>query len=76
MHRDRSVSTKIGNPDFAALAASFGIRGERPADVGAFRAILRDALKNPEPCVIEVPVIPAVNMELVSKLKAHWERSK
>jgi acetolactate synthase-1/2/3 large subunit len=75
MHRDRSVSTKIGNPDFAALAQSFGIRGEQPKSVGSFRMILRDALKNSEPCVIELPVNPAVNMELVNKLKSYWKRS-
>jgi acetolactate synthase-1/2/3 large subunit len=75
MHRERAVFTQLGNPDFAALARSFGIRGERPTSVGAFRTILRDALKAAEPCLIELPVNPAVNLELVNKLQNYWKNS-
>lgn len=76
MHRERAVSTKIDNPDFAALAASFGIRGERPRSVGDFRSVLKSALKENGPCLIELPVNPDVNMELVNKLKKYWKESK
>jgi len=72
MAHGRSVSTRIGNPDFPKYADSFGIRGCRPANVTELRAELADALRSGEMRLIEVPVETKVNSRLVAKLARHW----
>ena len=70
--RGRSVSTRIGNPDFKAYAESFGIRAYRPSDCRELERQLAEAVGSGELRVIEIPIDPGVNIELVEKLKQHW----
>ncbi|MDP8928473.1 MAG: acetolactate synthase large subunit [Actinomycetota bacterium] len=72
MSHDRSVSTRIDNPDFKQYAESFGIRGYCPNDLGELREGLREAVTSTELCVFEVRVDPSVNRELVERLTDHW----
>lgn len=72
MSRGRSIGTRIGNPDFIAYAQSFGIRASRPESVLELRAVLNDAVASRELRLIEVPVDPSVNLDLVEKLASYW----
>ena len=54
----RLVGTRLRNPDFPALAAAFGISGQRAADAGALRRMLAAALESDAPALIEVPLGP------------------
>jgi acetolactate synthase-1/2/3 large subunit len=52
----RLIDTELPNPDFVALARSFGIAGFRANDLGHFRTLLADALAANRPALIEVPM--------------------
>ena len=54
----RLVGTRLRNPDFPALAAAFGISGQRAADAGALRRMLAAALESDALALIEVPLGP------------------
>ncbi len=54
----RVLGTELHNPDFVQLACSYGadgVRVERPQDLGR---VLKEALDNNRPTLIEVPVGP------------------
>ncbi|MEE9167050.1 MAG: acetolactate synthase large subunit [Candidatus Neomarinimicrobiota bacterium] len=72
MTRNRSVGTRIHNPDFKAYAESFGIRGYQPGSLAELQDQLKGAIKSRELAVVEIPVDTRVNDELVNKLKNHW----
>ncbi|MFQ6616813.1 MAG: acetolactate synthase large subunit [Fidelibacterota bacterium] len=73
MSRGKSVSTRIGNPDFLTYAESFGIRGYRPATVADLKDQLKTAITSRELSLIEIPVDTGVNDRLVEDLKTYWE---
>ncbi len=50
------IAADLANPDFVALAASFGIRGIRVHEPDALRGALGEALSANEPVLIEVMV--------------------
>ncbi|MFT6582680.1 MAG: acetolactate synthase-1/2/3 large subunit [Alphaproteobacteria bacterium] len=52
----RHISVELHNPDFAALAQTFGMTGIRAETPEALRAALREAFAAPGPALIEVPV--------------------
>ena len=52
----RFIGTELHNPDFVALAASFGVAGERVSSPDGLGAAVDAAVAANEPCVIEVPV--------------------
>jgi acetolactate synthase-1/2/3 large subunit len=52
----RVIATDLYNPDFMALAASFGVRGWRAGSPEELRQALRAALAQQGPALIEVPV--------------------
>ena len=54
----RVVGTRLRNPDFPALAAAFGISGQRAADAAALRRMLAASLEADAPALIEVPLGP------------------
>ena len=54
----RVVGTRLRNPDFPALAAAFGISGQRAVDAAALRRMLAAALEADAPALIEVPLGP------------------
>src|SRR5258708_39649330 len=59
MSHGRSVGTRIGNPDFKALAESYGVTPYRPETVPELRPNLRQAIESRALTVIEGPVGPA-----------------
>lgn len=52
----RTIATRLVNPDFLALAASFGIRGVRVTGPEQLSGVIREAGAETEPLLIEVPV--------------------
>ncbi len=71
-HRQRSVSTKIQNPDFKQYAESFGINGYRPESLEELRSTLNQTIKNKELSLVEIPISTHVNNELTDKLNTYW----
>ena len=58
---NRVMGTKLHNPDFVALAKSFGVRGVLAEDAAALELAVREAVEEGErgnPTLIEVPVGP------------------
>ena len=53
---NRIIGTDLHNPDFAALAESFGAVGVKLSSHRGLRSALRSALKESGPVVIEVPI--------------------
>jgi acetolactate synthase-1/2/3 large subunit len=52
----RTIATDLCNPDFVALARSFGVAGSRATSPIELRRALRAALAERRPTMIEVPV--------------------
>jgi acetolactate synthase-1/2/3 large subunit len=58
----RIAGSELLNPDFVALAESFGVRGARATTPAELRGVLTETLGgSPEPALIEVPVGPMPN---------------
>jgi acetolactate synthase-1/2/3 large subunit len=71
-YQGRVLGTVHGNPDFAALAASFGAAGwrlERPEDI---ETVLTEALSTEGPAVVDVKIdpddIPPLNLEATMRM--------
>lgn len=63
MHQERDYPTRVSgteltNPDFVALAESFGLLGLKVDEAGAFEAAFDKALNAGKPALIEVTVDP------------------
>ena len=59
MHQEREypgrvMATSLVNPDFAALARSYGAHGETVEETAQFRPALRRALEAGKPALIEL----------------------
>ena len=52
----RMIGVDLHNPDFVALARSFGMRGTKAETPEALRAALQDAFAQGGPALIEIPV--------------------
>lgn len=52
----RMIGVDLHNPDFVALARSFGMRGMKAETPDALRRALRDAFAQGGPALIEIPV--------------------
>lgn len=52
----RVVGTDLHNPDFAAMAESFGVAGRKAENPDQLREAVRAALKTKGPTLIEVPI--------------------
>tara|TARA_R110002124_G_scaffold283427_1_gene459402 strand:- start:136 stop:1785 length:1650 start_codon:yes stop_codon:yes gene_type:complete len=74
MHTGSSTGTRITNPDFKALAESFGIKGYCPKTVSELKQQLEYTIGTRELSVIEIPVDPSVNSELTEKLDRYWKK--
>ncbi len=60
----------FGNPDFAALACSFGAAGFRLGPDGDLARLLEEALSQDRPAVVEVPLDPDEHLELGRRPRA------
>jgi acetolactate synthase-1/2/3 large subunit len=63
MHQERRypsrvIGTDLGNPDLVALAASFGAFGARVGADAEFPGVLREALAQDRPAVVEIRTDP------------------
>lgn len=58
LYPDRVLATSLVNPDFAALARSFGAAGVTITETQDFRPVLQRALCAPIPTVIELKLDP------------------
>lgn len=67
-HDKKVFGVKFGNPDFVKLAESFGAKGYRIERASELEEILKNAIKNDELAVIDVPVDYSENMVLTKKL--------
>ncbi|MDP7571638.1 MAG: thiamine pyrophosphate-binding protein [Myxococcota bacterium] len=56
---ERTIDTDLSNPDFTALARSFGAWAECVEDLGSFKGVLEAALAARRPAVVEVRCDPA-----------------
>ena len=54
-HDARYRDVDLNNPDFPALAAAYGVPGERAHDAAELRQAIRSALDRDGPSLIEVP---------------------
>jgi acetolactate synthase-1/2/3 large subunit len=66
----RSAHVDFGNPDFVALAESFGCRGYRVKACHELRPLLEEAFRQTVPAIVACPVDYGENMRLSEKLGA------
>lgn len=66
----RPAFVDFRNPDFAALAESFGCRGYKVTAAQELVPILEDAFRQPVPAVVACPVDYSENLRLTEKLGA------
>ena len=66
----RPAFVNFGNPDFAALAESFGCRGYRVKAAQELEPILEEAFRQPVPAVVVCPVDYGENLRLTQRLGA------
>ena len=52
----RLIDSDLRNPDFVALARSFGIHAERAEEPAGFGSALEEAIRGNRPVLIEVPM--------------------
>jgi acetolactate synthase-1/2/3 large subunit len=64
----RAAFVQFGNPDFVRFAESFGARGYRVEAAADLLPILRQALNDSQPAVIDCPVDYTENLTLTNKL--------
>lgn len=65
---DRDFFVKFDNPDFVKLSESFGAKGYRVRAEDELLPILKEALSQKRPVVIDCPVDYAENLKLTEKL--------
>jgi acetolactate synthase-1/2/3 large subunit len=66
----RPAFANFGNPDFAALAESFGCRGYKVTAAQELVPILQEAFRQRVPAVVACPVDYGENLRLTEKLGA------
>jgi acetolactate synthase-1/2/3 large subunit len=64
----RTTSVSFSNPDFVKYAESFGAKGYRVAAADELLPLLREALAQPVPAVIDCPVDYRENLKLTERL--------
>ena len=60
------IGVNLGRPDFCALAGCFGIRAERVASVEDYATVVKRALAESEPCLVEV------DLDAVGPMKVNY----
>jgi len=72
MNEGKSFGTKITNPDFVALAKSFGIESAKPKNVSELNDILEQSITEKKLVLLEIPISTEVNQHLVDTLSAYY----
>jgi acetolactate synthase I/II/III large subunit len=55
-YRGRTIASDLTNPDFVKMAESYGVMGLKATSPEELRGVLRRALKEAGPTLIEVPI--------------------
>ena len=74
MSKGSSFGTELGNPDFAMLAESFGIKGYKPTSLSELKKTLTHTIKTDELAVIEIAIETAVNDQLIDELESYYKK--
>jgi acetolactate synthase-1/2/3 large subunit len=69
-HYGRPAFVNFGNPNFAALAESFGCRGYRVSAAQELQPILEEAFRQRVPAVVACPVDYSENLRLTERVGA------
>lgn len=64
----RQIGVTFGNPDFVKFAESFGAKGYRVELAAEFPAVLKDALRQRVPSLIDVPIDYREHARLIEQL--------
>lgn len=56
LYGNRVIATDLTNPDFVALAESFGVAGYRAETPASLAMVLKEAFRRRAPALVEVPV--------------------
>jgi acetolactate synthase I/II/III large subunit len=67
-HLGRESGVRFGNPDFVELARAFGARGYRVKSARQLAPMLAEALAQPGPSIVDVPVDYRENAKLTARL--------
>jgi acetolactate synthase I/II/III large subunit len=67
-HMGRESGVRFGNPDFVELARAFGAKGYRVESARQLAPILAEALAQPGPSIVDVPVDYRENAKLTARL--------
>jgi acetolactate synthase I/II/III large subunit len=67
-HLGRESGVRFGNPDFVELARAFGAKGYRVESARQLAPILAEALAQPGPSIVDVPVDYRENAKLTARL--------
>ncbi len=67
-HLGREAGVTFGNPDFVALAGAFGAKGYRVESARDCGRVLAEALAQPGPSIVDVPVDYGENAKLTARL--------
>ena len=67
-HLGRELGVRFGNPDFVELARAFGAKGYRVESARQLAPILAEALAQPGPSIVDVPVDYRENAKLTARL--------
>ncbi len=67
-HLGREMGVTFGNPDFVALAEAFGAKGYRVESARELGPVLAEALAQPGPSIVDVPVDYGENAKLTARL--------
>jgi len=74
MNEGKSYGTKIGNPDFVALAKSFGIEAAKPKNIGELKATVTEVINEDKLILLEIPIHTEVNDELIQTLNDYYKK--
>ncbi len=67
-HLGRESGVRFGNPDFVELARAFGAKGYRVESARQLAPMLAEALAQPGPSIVDVPVDYRENAKLTARL--------
>jgi len=71
-HTGKSYGTRLTNPDFKKYAESFGITGYAPRNLAELKRDLKESITGQKLSLVEIPIQPAVNIQLSEKLERNW----
>ncbi len=72
----RHIAVDLSNPDFAAMAESFGMMADRVTEPGQLEAVLRRHLDAEQPSLITIPMAEAPNVWALIRRPASQGKQK